>query len=544
MPDSVVSAALLTFLAATAAPAVPDSACIMDGASIERGERRPLLICGAGITPAYAIDGLQAAGLHIDYQQFLKRCAVDRREPGLFLWLSAGDAARGAALTVRDAPGGQPVCAPLPVQVPLRLPLGTARLQPVAGMAPTVYQLEVRARPGQDLADACGADLEFPPDPMRPSLALVAPDALAGAPRRFRRAGRPLLCRPDVLEALVHVVGQQRFPAAIVAHGVRAGAGAPADGIAWASLPAPDWAQAMAPGEAKFITVNGYRTRYFDAGQGEDALVFVHGGQPDPLSPTAETWRQNFHGLAQHFRVIAFDGLGHGYTDIPATAQDYQHYYQRSAAHLAGFVQALELPRVHLVASSQGGWPATRLALDRPDLVKCLVSVDTVMALYGEHGKGGGSRFAYALFNITPATGPTLESVLRWQGFEFRTWRNLSFADAGQALQRARALPQLEQARQQLAAIRMSPAHPEFRQLQAQAIAEIEAGRLTVPQLVIWGAGDRLAPLDAGVNFFRLVSSAAARAQLVVLGDAGHVPFIEYPEEFNRAVAGFCGVAR
>ena len=72
---------------------------------------------------------------------------------------------------------------------------------------------------------------------------------------------------------------------------------------------------------ARFIDVDGIRTRYFEKGGGE-ALVLFHGshfGTTDACD-SAIDWELNFDRLAQWFRVIAVDKLGQGHTDNPKSA--------------------------------------------------------------------------------------------------------------------------------------------------------------------------------------------------------------------------------
>jgi pimeloyl-ACP methyl ester carboxylesterase len=87
----------------------------------------------------------------------------------------------------------------------------------------------------------------------------------------------------------------------------------------------------------------------------------------------------------------------------------------------------------------------------------------------------------------------------------------------------------------------MSPGHPAFRKLREEALAELAAGRLAVPHLVLWGYDDRLATIAQGLEFFRIASASPGATELVVMNGAGHIPQIEYPEAFNQAVVGFCG---
>jgi len=84
--------------------------CYLDVAIIDRGSNSPMLLCGAGIKPDAGIGGFAAAGIEVSYQQYLRRCSPDNRNPGWHLVLAAGIEATNARLTV-TAPGvDEPVC--------------------------------------------------------------------------------------------------------------------------------------------------------------------------------------------------------------------------------------------------------------------------------------------------------------------------------------------------------------------------------------------------------------------------------------------------
>ena len=61
-----------------------------------------------------------------------------------------------------------------------------------------------------------------------------------------------------------------------------------------------------------------FRTRYYDAGQG-DPIVMIHGGFTAGSS-TANVFSRNIPALAKRFRVIAPDRLGCGLTGNPRIA--------------------------------------------------------------------------------------------------------------------------------------------------------------------------------------------------------------------------------
>ena len=65
--------------------------------------------------------------------------------------------------------------------------------------------------------------------------------------------------------------------------------------------------------EGRWLDVEGIRTRYFEAGQGEP-IVFIYGGNfgtADSAS-SAYTWSKQVLPLSRNFRAIAFDKLGQG----------------------------------------------------------------------------------------------------------------------------------------------------------------------------------------------------------------------------------------
>jgi hypothetical protein len=88
--------------------------------------------------------------------------------------------------------------------------------------------------------------------------------------------------------------------------------------------------------QAKFIDVDGIRTRYYDEGKGE-AMVLIHGSRFSPWG-SANTWTLNIGGLSKRFRVLAADKLGSGMTNNPKSKDGYtqhaivQHMYRFHAA--------------------------------------------------------------------------------------------------------------------------------------------------------------------------------------------------------------------
>jgi pimeloyl-ACP methyl ester carboxylesterase len=125
------SAATATLmLACLAAPGTTGAApCSLGPAVLQRGDTRDVLLRGSGVADIGLDEGMADGGLEELDRQPLRLCRVGDREPGLHLVLRAGPGAARAPLPPRRA-DGTPACdAPVVLEVPERLRLGSARLR-------------------------------------------------------------------------------------------------------------------------------------------------------------------------------------------------------------------------------------------------------------------------------------------------------------------------------------------------------------------------------------------------------------------------------
>ncbi len=300
-----------------------------------------------------------------------------------------------------------------------------------------------------------------------------------------------------------------------------------------------EWLNAMPLEEAQYIEVSGIRTRYFDKGAGR-TIVLVHGGQAGGANNSAQKWEQNFYSLTKSFRVIALDRLAQAGTDNLAKPDDYANYFSLDAMHLENFIEALALRDVTLVGHSQGGWPATRVALDRPDLVSCLVNVDTVMVPDDPALMRDALAFLmYTARVVDPPTGPTAHSARRSMALRYPSGNNITHEKAQRVVDQYR-LPKTTAAREAMQALRMTPLHPSFRALKEEAYADIAANRLQVSSVIVWGELDPQVPLGLGEQFNNMLLDSGANSELVIIDGAGHAPFVEFPRQFNQLLVEKC----
>lgn len=275
-------------------------------------------------------------------------------------------------------------------------------------------------------------------------------------------------------------------------------------------------ATALAGFDERFADVRGGRLRYFVGGSGPP-LVLVHG-----LGGAAANWAGAARLLARRHRLLLPDLPGHGRSAPLAAACGLASFADRVAL-LAEREEAAPAP---VLGHSLGGAVAVRLALRHSWAVEALV----LFASSGLLGFPRWRRAAMAASRVLRPAGRYLASN-RGEVARRARLRRVAFGGWGAvdpaALSPAAALGFLE-----AAALELDTAAAR-RALVAESYRE-ELHELACPVLVVWGARDRLVPLEVGFEYARRL-----RAPLRTLPAAGHLLIGEYPEECARLVEEF-----
>jgi 2-hydroxy-6-oxonona-2,4-dienedioate hydrolase len=115
------------------------------------------------------------------------------------------------------------------------------------------------------------------------------------------------------------------------------------------------------PFRQDWVDVDGVSTRFVEAGAKDlPPVVMLHG-----TGGHWETFAPNLKALSKHFRCIAIDMVGNGFSDKP----DYDYEIAVYEKHVLGVMDALDAPKASLAGTSLGAWVAARIALDHPDRV-------------------------------------------------------------------------------------------------------------------------------------------------------------------------------
>jgi pimeloyl-ACP methyl ester carboxylesterase len=235
-------------------------------------------------------------------------------------------------------------------------------------------------------------------------------------------------------------------------------------------------------------------------------LVLAHGAGGNTL-----VWWQQVPHFARTRRVLTFDHRGFGRSHCEAGFEQARHF----ADDLAAVLDGAGMARAALVCQSMGGWTGLQLARAHPERVAALILSGTPAGIF------------------TPKVGAALTTI----------------AEAAKQMDR---VPAWNEAHPALAAD-IFERHPERGFLYAQltmlnppgALARLALHELmtdpnalagwSIPTLLVGGAHDRLfAP-----EVLEDVAAHIPGARFQRIPYAGHSPYFETPDEFNRLVEEF-----
>ncbi|MCA9957800.1 MAG: 2-succinyl-6-hydroxy-2,4-cyclohexadiene-1-carboxylate synthase [Anaerolineales bacterium] len=138
------------------------------------------------------------------------------------------------------------------------------------------------------------------------------------------------------------------------------------------------------------IIINGVTYSYEITGQG-DPLLLLHG-----FTGSSQSWAEHVPALAQHYRVITLDILGHGRSASPADPARYT--MEKVAEDVTAVLQQLEareghntrqspLANLSLLGYSMGGRLALYFAIHYPQLLRALILESASPGLETEHAR-------------------------------------------------------------------------------------------------------------------------------------------------------------
>lgn len=239
----------------------------------------------------------------------------------------------------------------------------------------------------------------------------------------------------------------------------------------------------------------GFKRQFIDVGGGVRIHTLTGGTGPALLllpghPQTLAIWHKVSPTLAQSHTLVLADLRGYGDSDKPAGTPDHANYSKRVMAQdMLTVMQALGHPRFDVLAHDRGARAAHRLAVDHPQAVRRLVTLDIAptLAMYEQTTQTFARAYWHWFFLIQPA--PLPERLIEADPTRYIT-DLMGGRSAGLAPFDPRAL-----AEYQRCAALPGAAHGVCEDYRAAATIDLEHDRadrdaghkLTVPLLALWG---------------------------------------------------------
>jgi len=286
------------------------------------------------------------------------------------------------------------------------------------------------------------------------------------------------------------------------------------------------WLDLMGSGvHERFYDAGGVRTRVLEAGDpSQPALVLLHG-----TGGHAETYCRNLGPLSKHFRVLAPDMVGHGFTDRP----DIDYTVDDFADHVVDLLDAAGVERAHVSGESLGGMVAAWVGIKHPQRTEKIVMNTGTLARPDADGQAQLDDLEQRTHTLA-REGITLEKVrhrMNWlvaeperMTDEMIEVRYRIYSQEGMLESAARIMSRV------VGMLRGD--HGD---------AYMEPGvltRLQRPTMVLWTEDNP----GQTTELARRVSADIPDARFEVLTDCAHWPQFERPDVFNATHLDFLGV--
>ncbi len=256
--------------------------------------------------------------------------------------------------------------------------------------------------------------------------------------------------------------------------------------------------------------VNGLTMYYEIHGEGE-SIVFIPGFSHDHTA-----WAGIARLLEQDYQVILLDNRGTGQTDVPVGP----YTIETMAADIAGLCVQLGIQQAHFVASSMGGFILQVLAHQYPSLVKSGVISNSVLnanCVFKVYVEG-----QLELLKGNAPLSALVHASLAW-AFSYRFL----------------SLPGMVN---QLITTTVQNPYPftiAGYEGQCAALTAFDStswvGGIKIPMLIFAGDQD----LIFNPTSVKTLADKIPNAEYYCYEECGHLPFLEYPDEFAEKVRKF-----
>ena len=287
----------------------------------------------------------------------------------------------------------------------------------------------------------------------------------------------------------------------------------------------------LTPSERYVRLRTGETVRVQEVGDG-DPILLVHGA-----SNAGTSWVDLVARL-DGFRCLALDRPGCGLSEPVTSAplRDIDAIEAYADTLVPDVLDALDVPRAHVVATSYGGYFALRGAAAHPDRIERVVELSWPMGAPMDKApvfmRVGAIPGLQGLMSKAPVSRSSVKMMLRQIGLaraiktgrftdDMLDWFVAMLRDTDTMANEYRSSPKV-----------ITP----VRGLNQRMLLDDDLlSRVTMPVLLLWGDEDP----NGGERVARSFAARLPNAQLEMVPHAGHAPWIDEPELCAGRIRGF-----
>lgn len=257
-----------------------------------------------------------------------------------------------------------------------------------------------------------------------------------------------------------------------------------------------------------------HRNNVHLTGQGDQTIVFAHGFGSDQSA-----WRHQVAAFAPSYRIVLFDHVGAGQSDMAAYSPLRYGTLSSYAEDLLELCTELKLSQVILVGHSVSGMASLLAALIAPSHFKQLIFLGASPRYLNEAATGYVGGFEQA--DLDELYAAMSSNYYAWaSGFAPLAMANLERPELAKEFART------------LSAIR-----PDIAQAVARVVFQsdyrAELPKLRVPTVILQSNDDIAVPLCVG----QYMADKIPQSRLININAKGHLPHLSAPDEVTKMLA-------
>jgi pimeloyl-ACP methyl ester carboxylesterase len=226
-------------------------------------------------------------------------------------------------------------------------------------------------------------------------------------------------------------------------------------------------------------------------------------------------WEQQFINLSDSFRILNPDLRGHGDSESGKKS----HSMDQLAQDCFDFFTALNIQQPFAVCGlSMGGYIAMAMLRLHPERLAAVILTATRSA--ADTPDVRASRQKSIQLIQEQGVAPIVNSMLPRLLSPHTIKNNPGLVNHVQEI---------------VTSIKSSTAIKDLQGLMTRPDSTNDLAKISIPVLILHGADDQIVPLPEAQSMQHMIPGA----QLTILQNAGHLPNLEQPEQFNHAVRTF-----